>query len=215
MIFRSVLVAFSMMSAMLFLGSPVGAQEVEREIARQYAVQADQFLHLRLRFGALVVEGHDGDLVEVASTIRCSGDCQNAVDRIDLEATSRSDQLIVTMKGAAKGVFRRLNISNRVLVPRGVALEVDMQSGDVEVSGIGEDIEIDITNGDATVRMLEPDVGTVELDVTAGSAVVYKDGDEIRAQGRLGRSLEWKGDGEAYVEIDIAVGDARVHIDPP
>lgn len=193
---------------------PLSAATV-RTVENDAALTGAAVVQVDIGVGDLVITGSTGDKVKVLLDIRCtdpgSSDCKQAADRISVGDRRRGEELLIEIEGYPKFGDKGLSMSARVEVPRAIHLSVDTGVGDVAVSGMAHDVDIDARVGDVKVTMDAAVLRSVELDTGVGDVELTIGGQTIEGSGLVGKGLEWnQGKGSARLEVDCGVGDIRV-----
>ncbi len=196
---------------------PASAATV-RTLDNEAALTGASLVQVDIGVGDLVVTGSNGDKVKVRLDIRCSdpgsSDCKQAADGISVGDRRRGDELLIKIEGYPKFGDKGLSLAAQVEVPRGIHLSVDTGVGNVTVSGMSHDLEIDARVGDVKVTMDAAALRSVELDTGVGNVELTIEGQTIEGTGLVVKGLEWnRGKGAARMEVDCGVGDIRVTLE--
>ncbi len=199
------------------LASPLSAATV-RTVENEAALTGATLVQVDISVGDLVITGTTGDKVKVQLDIRCTdpnnSDCKQAAENISVGDRRRGDELLIEIQGYPKFGDKGLSMSAKVEVPRGTHLSADSGVGDIVVSGMAHDVEIDARVGDVKVTMDAAALRAVELDTGVGDVELTLEGQTIEGTGLVGKGLEWnRGKGASRLEVDCGVGDIRVTVD--
>ena len=102
-------------------------------------------------------------------------------------------------------------------IPRHVRLEVDVRgSGDIFVTGMRSDMNIDGGKGDVDVIATRDLLATVKASVAIGKAELWLGDSSIQGTG-FPKSLKWSGAGDAELDVDLGTGEVRIRLEasPP
>jgi hypothetical protein len=198
-------------------GAPFATAETVRRFEERHPTDAIGGVALEAPVGELRITGADVDEVRIAVAVRCPEDrdrCREAAERVRLAADSTGGQLALAVKGWPDHGDKGMKLALEVEMPRDLALAIELGVGEVEVAGLGDDIEIDLGVGETAVRLFERLVRAVKVDVGVGEARLTVGGHTIEGSGFLGRSIDWtRGHGRARVEVDCGVGEAVVTVE--
>lgn len=151
-------------------------------VAREVAIPAAAIERLAIDAGAgeLRVEGRDG-LEEIRATAELCASVEEWLDDMQLRATESGGELTLTTRYPDRsgwaGRDNTARIDLTVLVPRGLAVEIEDSSGEIEVSGTG-DLDIEDSSGSILVRgiaghlRIDDSSGEVEVEEVAGDVEV-------------------------------------------
>lgn len=192
-------------------------EEVEVHQLRQefFPGKANTF-ETDLSFGDLVIEGSDQRNIEVDLRFFCRRDnleaCRNVARKVYLTSRTRRTTIDVELQRTPRALIGGIRAEMRVRVPQQMAVEVDLRSGSVAISKMRSDIEIDAAAGNVEITHERNLVGQVKIDVGIGDEVrLWVDGGEIGGSG-FPRSLRWKGQGGARIEVDMGSGNVEVKL---
>ena len=162
--------------------------------------------------GELRVVGVDGDNVEVRIELRCKHrhNCDDAVDDSRVITDTRGEKIRIRVEGPKW--HKDHHFKGYVEVPRSLALDVDMNVGELEIDGLEQDLDVHLSVGEVDVDMPESAVRSVDMDVSIGDASLRpRGGSSVR--GLLGKEIRWgDGQGKSRVEIQVSVGDATLRL---
>ena len=206
----------SFLIAALLVSTPALAADEVRNLAESVPVDGARGLEIDLPVGQLLLEGADGDAVEVTMSVRCEEEkerCRERAEKIRLVTDRRDDLVVLKVEGLTRGTAAGVDVKLLVTAPRTLRAEMDLAVGKVAVRDMAADLEIDLGVGDVEVRMARTDVKRVELDAGVGETTLRTDLGEIEGSGIVGSGLTWsQGQGSASVEIDTGVGQIVVDL---
>lgn len=194
------------------------ADTTVRTIEKDFPAKESEWFFVELPIGELEVTGTDGDAIRLHLKIKCedrsSSKCRRAAENIELDVVRHSDGIEIGIDNWPKLRTKGMSLEGYLEVPRQLILEVDIGVGEVDVSGMEDDVEIDIGVGEASVEMEESLVRSVNLDAGVGEATLRVGGRTIEGSGFIGHGLDWRdGPGRAHIEIDCGVGSIEVYLE--
>ena len=173
-------------------------------------------LELDLSVGSLTVEGTDGRDVEVLARFECEREdrarCLDRAERLFLKPRVRRGILHIELKGTTRRRLQGIISHLTIRAPRNLALEIDIRSGEVVVSGMDSHLEIDSAAGDVDIVHRRDLVRSVDADVGVGQADLWVGDGRIEGRG-FPRSLSWSGSGSAELNVDLGAGDITIRLD--
>jgi hypothetical protein len=170
--------------------------DVSRDLERTVSADGVSRLTVHAGSGELRIEGHD-DLTEIVAVGRACASEEEYLDDLTMSVEARGDDVTLEThypdrSGWGSG---RASIDLVVMVPTGLAVDVDDSSGGMEVEGTGA-LRIDDSSGSIRVADIR---GAVSIDDSSG-------GIEVRGvEGDL--TLE---DGSGGIELRAVAGTVRV-----
>jgi hypothetical protein len=128
------------------------------------------------------------------------------------EASSKGVRVQITTNGKSADVrvenTPNNNFHTTIEVPALTDLRIRLTAGDMSVTGIKGDEDIEINAGDLNISVgSSSDWGDVDASVTAGdlNAPAFN-----AAKGGLFRSLNWKGPGKYRLHVHLMAGDVNL-----
>jgi len=128
------------------------------------------------------------------------------------EASSKGVRVRITTNGKSADVRVENTPNNNfhatIEVPALADVRVRLTAGDLSVSGIKGDKDIEVNAGDLNISVgSSSDWGDVDASVTAGdlNAPAFQE-----ARGGLFRSLKWKGPGKYRLHVHVMAGDVNL-----
>ena len=214
--------------ALLLLGAlaAAGAAHADSDVtvrseAAQLPVQGARTLTLEVPVGEVNVVATDGDRVEARLQVRCdrgSDRCREKAANIRLRQARIGDELELEVAGFPRNNSGKSPSAHlEVLVPRALAVTLELGVGEVDVRGVEGDLDVELGVGEVRVEAPESAIGEVTLDVGVGEANLRP-----RPQGTrssrflfLGNEVDWDGGaGRARVAVEVGVGEADVELVP-
>ncbi len=188
------------------LASAAAAQDQVRKVHQTYFAGDLRRVEVDLAIASLRIEGTDGNNVEVELTLDCTRQdatkCQQRASQIQIHPRQTQDKLRVDLRNTPTGRLGGIQASMVVKMPRNLDLEVDFTGGDVNVTDILGNIEIDTGTGAVDVTYPQDLAGKVKVALGAGSGeLLLRDGSKVGASG-WPRSIHWQGPGSRTIEVD-------------
>ncbi|HEX6928741.1 MAG TPA: hypothetical protein VF267_05805 [Gammaproteobacteria bacterium] len=213
--------------------------EETRDFSLSVPAEDVERLQLESKVGQVVVRGADIDVVEVRARLE-PGDDEDWWGHGD-DLRERLEK--ATLEQELDGETLRLKLDYddsgdadfeehwEVRVPARLALDLDMNVGEVRVEDTAGGVEsevnvgsldIDVREGDVTANVNVGEVvirnatdgeGAIELESNIGDVRLSIDGESAgRTEGWLGSKVVFEGDGEDDVNAGVNVGEIRVDI---
>lgn len=195
----------------------IAEQTAVRSLRQELALNGATLVHAKLSIGNLTIEGTDGPNVEVELTLNCTrvdpDVCKQRAERVRLAPRMKKGVLRVKLKNTSNARLRGIQAEMTVRVPRHMPVEVDVTAGALEVSGMHSHLNINSGGGDIEIAAERARTGEVEVDSGLGKASLWLGEEEIKATG-WPKALEWRGTGDAKIEIDVVgSGDVAVRLE--
>ena len=155
--------------------SSLSAADVEREIAREFDVDAGGTLSLDTDIGAIRVRTHSRDQLQVKVLMRAntSSDdrAEEIFDKFELKFDSSGDNVTVTGEHENRRRWwnnwnDRLRVFYDVTVPARYNLELDTSGGSIEIDDLEGTVNIHTSGGHITLGSIK---GNVEASTSGGS----------------------------------------------
>ncbi len=208
----------SLLLALAAIVLPATAEQTAVRTLRQEIALGDaDRVQAKLSIGNLTIEGIDGGKVEVELTLDCTRVdpevCKRRAERVRLAPRMVKRELRVKLKNTPKARLRGIQARMTVRIPRDLPLEVDVTTGALSISGMRSHLNVNSGGGDVDVIATRATTSEVEIDIGLGGADLWLGEERIKATG-WPRSLEWKGTGDARIEIDVVGGgDVTVRLE--
>ncbi len=191
------------------------AEEPVRRFEQKVFAGEVHTLEVDLGVGNIDIEGTDGRDVEINIELFCvrqdAVKCQRRAERIELVPRRNKGRLKVRLKGTPRGRAGGVSADMVLRIPRRLGIEVDLQGGNLVVSGLSSHIEVDVAVGDVDLKGQQSDVAKVSASVAVGKADLWLGEGHIQGTG-FPRSLKWQGSGEAEWEVDVGTGNVAIHL---
>lgn len=207
-------------AGLMALIAPVVAEEgPRRALSRELPLAQGSDLELRLKVGELQVETAPIDQVRVEVTASCrpnsSSKCRRRLERLQMEARINDDGTLIHLTGVSKR-YSKLDVRARFIVPAYSALAVKMYAGEIRVDGGGQDLDVRLKFGDATIHQPLAKTRSVIADANIGEAEIFTSHGNPKARRPflVGSKVSWQdGLGEAQVAVNLGIGSVAVHLD--
>jgi hypothetical protein len=199
----------------LTLAPPARAVDLGTMTGR-WPAAATQRVLIEFPAGHLTVQSGAGPDVRASLSVRCrhaGRHCYDAASRIrlvtDLKAGTRSFRL-EPRHWKANGLHMDLVIE----LPPGMDVRTDMGAGELEVDDLAGAMDLNLGAGQATVRMRDRAVRSVDASVGVGEASLVRQGSRVSGHGFLSKRLHWAdGEGDARVRVNLGVGEVAFRLD--
>ena len=175
---------------------------------------------VRLEFpvGELRVIPSDESRVRFDIKVRCrhASDerCAELADQLILDSDDTGGTLNLRLHKLPHWNNHGMTVIGTLAVPRALAVDIEMGVGELTISGIEGDLDVQLGVGDAEVRALRAHAGHVSVDTGIGDADIRGGGSGTRSRGFIGSHAVWdEGQGRASVRLHVGVGDASVRLE--
>lgn len=189
-----------------------------RTVDQEISTDGAHSVQIKQRIGDLVIRGGGGDSMRVEVQVRCAGsgtpDCRHAAAKVRIDWGRKGSRLEVRIIGTSRLSSRHIRITTTVKMPDTLPLETDTAIGNVTISDLKSDIEVDIGEGDAELTLKKKVVRRINLDVGVGDARIVLAGTQINDSGKVLDAVDWSNpEGKTLVEVDVGIGDAVVTLE--
>ena len=202
-----------LLSLLCLLATPLAADEVKRTID-DIPTQGHRLLGIHLPVGNVLLEPGDGDDIALAMAVNCSSSsssCRKKAEELDIITHNQADRLLLKIGGLTQGKIAGLTIDLHLRVPRAMAVEMNIGTGNVAVRYFAQDLEVDVGVGDVEATLSRTAVQSLELDTGIGSIRLDLEDQTLRGAGLVGSHLDWsQGQAGGAVEVDCGVGDIDI-----
>lgn len=206
--------------AVLLAGTAVAELDSERELIVEFSIPEGERLEVGLKFGELQIETAATDKVTFEVEARCregaDPKCFRRLENLDVELEPAPESgTLIQVTGLSKR-YHRMEIEATVVVPESSPLVVKMYAGELDVAGGGQDLDIRLKYGDATVTQPLAATKSVLADANFGDSQIFAPLGETDS-GRpwlVGSRVTWdEGEGASTVILKLSAGDATVHLE--
>lgn len=208
-----------LLTAVLLSAVPASADSVVRSFRQQIPAAGSDKIHLDFPVGEVTVEGWDGAQVDIDVKVACNNEwsarCEERAKEVRLVYNTSGDQIDVNFKSWPKLTGSKgLHVLAHIKVPRGLAVNVELGVGELNVKGTEGDLTADLGVGEVNIRLSKESVGSVDLDTGVGESSLVAAGRRYESAGLVSREIKWhKGSGRAEVNVDCGVGEIDVVLD--
>src|SRR5208283_629146 len=193
--------AFQFLAVYLFL-APLAFCQAEQKLSD---LQHQDF-QANLASGAnLRLHLHDGDIRVVGSdsekiSIHVEGKNIELAKNIEIQLKRSDSTVDLTLSHVPKN-----ELQVTIAIPKSTNLYARMRGGDISVEGVAGDKDIELTGGDLTIQVGNPDdYSNVDLSVTFGDVSGTQFGDP---KGWIGNSVRKTGNGKYRLHAHVMAGD--------
>jgi DUF4097 and DUF4098 domain-containing protein YvlB len=156
-----------------------------------------------------VVEGNEMRIeVEIEGEDRAFFRRQVDVDDIDVEARTRGDKLILSIDDDDD-----IQAHWYIEMPTVSDIEIDMGVGEIEAEVDGSNLEIDLGVGDVEVYAMLATTGEIEISVGVGDTSIRGVQPIENSRAIVASESEARGEGDAFINVEVGVGDISVELD--
>jgi hypothetical protein len=176
-------------------------------------------VHVEFPVGELRVIPTDDSHVEFDIKVRCRGraeaDCEEHASRLVLDSHDSGGTLSLELKNYPKWHHSNgFTVIGELRMPRSQALRVEMGVGQLDISGLQGDLEVDLGVGEADIRTTRASAAKVSVEAGIGDATIRGAGGDLESSRFLGARASWSGgSGKADVRLHVGVGDATVRLE--
>jgi len=190
-----------------------------RDIEEIVELEAGQVVRVEVSVAELQIEATDRSDVAVELTVRCRwhfNDCDDALEDLEIASRSSSRRLTLELAGLHRWHSSLMAVEGTIQVPRSSPLEVKMGVAELEITGVQQDLSVDIGVGKLEVRLPEAKIGEAFVDVGVGQIRFLGGGEHLsdRRSFLVGNEVHWSdGAGDAEVDIEVGVGEVMVRLE--
>jgi hypothetical protein len=183
-----------------------------RTIEQQFDAAAIEALEIDVDVGELdVTPSEDGQVhvsVEVCARNHWFSLRRHKAEKAALEADQDDGSLQLAINGDD------YEEDWTVRMPATVALQADLGVGAASISGLRQNINLDVGVGDAQITGKAADYGRVSGDAGVGDIRVEASGGSSRSERAVvSDSVTWIADGSGAISADVGVGDVEIVLD--
>jgi len=185
---------------------------------REYSLEGARRLSLEFPVGVLRVEGDDGHSVRVLVRIDCKSldrdDCEDEARRVRVDHDVNGGTFRLEFSGIRKNsAGRHITVEARILVPRALVTQAHMGVGQVEINGLGSDVDVELGVGELVLHGDERDFHDADVEAGVGDVSLQTRSGHASDRGFIGHSAHWSdGRGAGSVHARVGVGHASVSL---
>lgn len=205
-------------AAALLWTLPASADDdvVVRRFVKQFPVTGVERVLVDVPVGEVVVEGWNGQQVELEVRLECDesgGACEDLAKRVKVVYSNQEDELTLRLKEWPKSRNKGLEAHVYVRMPRDLPLKAHLGVGELSIEALESNVDADLGVGELNVTLPAAAVGSVNADTGIGEANLTAGGRHYESAGLVAREIRWtKGTGKARVEADCGVGEINVQL---
>lgn len=212
-----------------------------RSIQYEFPAETARALRWATGSGAFTFGAWDQPSVLAEVRIHCAGPdeeaCRKEAETIQIEWLQKGDRIELGVgaaapaapaaleEGAVPGDAKEtagtpapppLTIEGRLRMPAALPLEVCLESGSVDVSGLSGDVAVELGTGDASLQLSRRRAGAVDLTSDTGTVELMVNGRRVPGDVQPGegpRALHWQGEGQSAIKVKVGTGNARVRLE--
>lgn len=212
--------SFALFTLLALLAVPAAAEMV-RNLTDTFPLEGARRLEVGVRAGEIRVTGRKRPDVLVEAEVRCSilgGErCKESARAAELAVEHHDGVLEVGFAGLPEGDSPRgLSVHLLIEAPGALSLTADLGAGEMRVTGLEADLDLNVGVGKVEVLAPAAAVGAVHLATGVGDVDLLVHNRSVAEGGMafVGRTLRWEeGAGKARLEVDCGVGSVRVSLD--
>jgi hypothetical protein len=200
------------------LASPALADRTVRTLESVQPTDGIEKVRLDFSVGELTVEPSTDRQVRFTVKVRCKDGSERCEERAqDLEIEARRDGSTLRLeipKVHGWNGDHRTNFRAVLQMPSDLALKLEMGVGELTLSGLLDDVDVNLGVGEAHLNLSEAHVKEVAVSSGVGDASLRVRKRHMEGSGWLGHSVRWDdGPGRARIEVALGVGQTEVVLD--
>jgi len=211
------LAAAGVLALASFAADPAGATVLVTD-THTFKVTKEHRIHLNFPIGELrVVPTEDAD-VQFDIRVRCRGraeeECEELANRLVLDSHDSGHTLSLKLENYPKWHHKGFSVIGVLKVPRAQALRIEMGVGQLDISGLQGDLDVDLGVGEADIRTPRASAANVTVDAGIGDATIQGAGSGTESSRFVGARASWsRGNGKSDVRLHVGVGEATVRLE--
>ena len=204
--------------ALLFVTVSAYAGRLERRETHNFDASGIERLQISHPVGSLEIVGYNGTEIRVAMEVRCSSfrfRCEDKSADIELEEKSSGDTIRLDVEGYPRN-SSGLSVELRVEVPYSMSIVLEKGVGDTIIRGLEGDLRVEAGVGSLDIYMSERYVRSIHAESGVGGATLYVDGRQAGERDGflfLGNEVDWAGEGDSRLDLEVGVGSLRIELD--
>jgi hypothetical protein len=200
------------------LASPAFADRTVRTLDVVEPASGIQKVHLEYSVGELIVEPSTDGNIRFTVKVRCkdgSRKCEERAQELEIETRRVGSTLKLEIpRSSGWNTTTKTTFRGILQMPADRALRLEMGVGELTLSGLRDDVDVNLGVGEAKLRLSENHVRAVNVSSGVGDATLRVRNRHLEGSGWLGHSVRWDdGPGRARIEVDLGVGETEVVLD--
>jgi prolyl-tRNA editing enzyme YbaK/EbsC (Cys-tRNA(Pro) deacylase) len=199
------------------LASPAFADRTVRTLDDVQPAAGVDKVHLEFSVGQLTIEPSTDRNIHFTVKVRCKDNsrrCEERAEELEIEARRIGSTLKIEIPKTSGWDSNRATFRAVLLMPADLALRLEMGVGELTISGLAHDVDVNLGVGEARLRLDENHVREVTVSSGVGDASLRVGKRNLQGSGWLGHSVRWDdGPGRARIEVDLGVGETEVVLD--
>ena len=199
----------------LTLALPARAVDLGSMTGR-WSTATTQRLMITFPAGTLTVQSGEGPDVVATLSVRCrhgGNRCLEEAKRIRLVTDLHNGTRTIRFEPdhwSGHGLQMELTVE----IPAHLNLGTQMGAGELSVYDLTGEVELDLGAGQASLRLPDRAVHSVDAAVGIGDATLRRHGSSVPTHGFLSKELHWnEGPGASRVKVNVGVGDINLRLD--
>lgn len=199
------------MLILLILANTGALQAKEQvEVESRFDIDDVSTIVLNVEVGEVVLDTHQSSEVIVEVLVKESDSHWfSSADLDDIQLNKEISQQRLFLEIDKEDT----NQEWKITVPESVNLKVELGVGKIYLSDLNKDIDVELGVGDTEIVLSDNDYARIELDTGVGDAKLKGFSDYHAKRSLVSKSVEWKGNGQHDIRVDVGVGDVRVSVD--
>lgn len=189
---------------------PIVLADSYKRISHEIDASDFENLNLQISVAEVEIEVYDGDVIEL--DIQLEADRRwfslrrGNVDNVELDQRSSGDTLYLEID--------KDNIEQTwyARIPAKLAMRIELGVGEVNVSDLENDLNLDIGVGAVRVDVSSENYERITATTGVGDASIrgFSERADNERPSFVGADTYWEGEGEYEIRIEVGVGDAQV-----
>ena len=194
-------------------------QDTVHELNAAWQVGNAKRVKITFPVGELEIAAVERPTLSANLAVRADDDASDATiesaKKVRLVATHVGDELRLRVEGWHFRLPGSTVLQGRIEVPRDLALQVDMNCGELEVHGFRQAMRLGLGVGELTVACDPARTASIDVDLGIGEGELIEGGQSRQWAGVFGGGFHWDGRaGGAPVQLKLGVGEASVRLEP-
>lgn len=210
---------FYVLTLLVLLGACAVEAKEARNVQETFEIKTGQIIRVDISVAELEIEATDRKDVAVDLTVRCRwhfSDCDEALKDLEIASRTSSRRLTLELSGIGSWRSSLIGVEGTIQIPKSSPLEIEMGVADLEISGVQQDLRVDLGVGKLEIFFPESDIGEAFVDVGVGQLRFLGFGERLNSRRSflVGNEVHWAdGDGEAEIDIEVGVGEVTIRLE--